>query len=151
MNVCAFLDTIAWSEGTDTPGQPSRDRGYDVLAGGGNFSDYDDHPRQLIFLPTLGVKSSAAGRYQLLERYYDVYRRLLKLQNFSPAAQDRIAVQQIREQKALPLIQAGDFVAAAEAMSFIWPSLPGAGGGQHEHSLDDLLAMYQQVGGVVTA
>ena len=67
-NVCAFLDLIAWSEGTDNGRQPTKDRGYDVVVGGGLFDSYDDHPRRLISLPALGIKSTAAGRYQILSR-----------------------------------------------------------------------------------
>ncbi|MEE6802685.1 lysozyme, partial [Escherichia coli O8:H10] len=63
----AFLDMLAWSEGTDKPGQPTRNRGYDVIVGGSLFTCYADHPRRLITLnPKL--KSTAAGRYQLLSR-----------------------------------------------------------------------------------
>ncbi|MCF3972008.1 lysozyme, partial [Pseudomonas aeruginosa] len=35
-------------------------------------------------------------------------------------------------------------------VSNIWASLPGAGYGQHEHKLADLLAMYRKAGGEVT-
>jgi len=64
----AFLDMLAWSEGTDKPGQPTRNRGYDVIVGGSLFTSYADHPRKLVTLnPKL--RSSAAGRYQLLSRY----------------------------------------------------------------------------------
>lgn len=64
-NVAAFLDMLAVSEGTDIPGQRSRDRGYDVIVGGQLFDTYRDHPRVLVSLPRYGIKSSAAGRYQL--------------------------------------------------------------------------------------
>ncbi|CAM4377987.1 Endolysin [Comamonas aquatilis] len=95
-------NVLAWGEGTDNGRQPIRDRGYDVLVGGGQFSGYADHPRQLIDLPRLKIKSTAAGRYQLLSRYFDAYKRLLGLKDFSPLSQDLIAIQQIRERRALP-------------------------------------------------
>ncbi|MFA8860110.1 hypothetical protein ACEPRN_06795, partial [Escherichia coli] len=61
----AFLDMLAWSEGTDNGRQPTRNHGYDVIVGGELFTDYSDHPRKLVTLhPKL--KSTAAGRYQLL-------------------------------------------------------------------------------------
>lgn len=146
-NLCALLDTIAFSEGTDKPGQPSKDRGYDVVVGGGLFSGYADHPRQLISLSKLGIKSTAAGRYQLLSRYYDAYKKSLSLPDFSPLSQDKIAIQQIRERKALPLIEAGRFDEAIAAIRNIWASLPGAGYGQHEHKLDTLRQVYLKAGG----
>lgn len=150
-NVCAFLDMIAFSEGTDNGRQRTNDHGYDVLVGGGLFTGYADHPRQLVALPKLGIKSTAAGRYQLLSRYYDAYKKTLGLKDFSPLSQDLIAIQQIRERKALQLIQAGQFEQAVRQVSNIWASLPGAGYGQHEHKLDNLLAAYRKAGGTVAA
>lgn len=57
----AFLDMLAWSEGTDKPGQNTKNRGYDVIVAGSLSSDYSDHPRKLVNLPKLGIKSTAAG------------------------------------------------------------------------------------------
>ena len=149
VNVVAFLDMLAWSEGTDNGKQRTRDRGYDVLVGGQLFTSYADHPRVLVDLPKLRIQSTAAGRYQLLRRYYDAYRKTLNLGDFSPLSQDLIALQQIRERRALPLIQSGKVVEAIKAVRNIWASLPGAGYGQHEQRLDDLLAVYRRAGGEV--
>lgn len=149
-NVVAFLDMLAWSEGTDNGKQATRDHGYDVIVGGQLFAGYADHPRVLVDLPKLKIQSTAAGRYQLLRRYYDAYRKTLGLKDFSPLSQDLIALQQIRERRALPLIQAGKIPEAIKAVRNIWASLPGAGYGQHEHKLADLLAMYRKAGGEVT-
>ncbi|MET0548555.1 MAG: glycoside hydrolase family 104 protein [Xanthomonas sp.] len=148
-NVLAFLDMLAWSEGTDNGKQPTADHGYDVLVGGGLFRSYADHPRVLVDLPKLGIKSTAAGRYQLLQRYYVAYSKSLGLRDFSPLSQDLIALQQIKERGALKLIQAGNIKSAIAKVSNIWASLPGAGYGQHEHSVDDLLAAYKRAGGAV--
>lgn len=149
-NVVAFLDMIAFSEGTDNGRQRTNDHGYDVLVGGSLFTGYSDHPRKLVTLnPKL--KSTAAGRYQLLSRYYDAYKKQLGLKDFSPLSQDLIAIQQIRERKALQLIQAGQFEQAVRQVRNIWASLPGAGYGQHEQKLDNLLAAYRRAGGTVAA
>ncbi|SEJ58190.1 Muramidase (phage lambda lysozyme) [Pseudomonas linyingensis] len=148
-NVLAFLDMIAWSEGTDHPRQPSNDDGYDVVVGGGLFRGYNDHPRRLISLPRLGIKSTAAGRYQLLARYWDAYRKQLDLCDFGPINQDRIALQQIRERRALGDIQSGRIDVAIAKCRNIWASLPGAGYGQHEHKLDYLTARFTAAGGVL--
>ncbi|WP_134677526.1 glycoside hydrolase family 24 protein [Ectopseudomonas khazarica] len=147
VNVLAFLDMLAWSEGTDHSRQRTRDKGYDVIVGGALFEGYADHPRKLVPLPQLGIKSTAAGRYQLLSRYYDAYKQKLGLRDFSPLSQDLIALQQIRERRAVPDIQAGRIPEAIEKCSNIWASLPGAGYGQHEHRLDDLIAHYLAAGG----
>ena len=146
-NIRAFLDMIAWSEGTTKV--KGSDNGYNVLVGGKLFTGYADHPRVVVDLPRLGIKSSAAGRYQLLARYFDVYKKQLGLKDFSPAAQDAIAIQQIRERKALPDIEAGRFADAVAKCRNIWASLPGAGYGQHEHKIADLEAAYRKAGGVV--
>ena len=57
----AFLDMLAWSEGTDN-GRQARNHGYDVIVGGELFTDYSDHPRKLVALnPKLNP--TGAGRY----------------------------------------------------------------------------------------
>ena len=43
----AFLDMLAWSEGTDNGRQKTRNHGYDVIVGGELFTDYSD-PRKLV-------------------------------------------------------------------------------------------------------
>lgn len=91
-NVTAFLDMLAWAEGTDKGRQPTRDRGYDVIVGGQLFRGYTDHPRVLVDLPKLRIQSTAAGRYQLLRRYFDAYRKTLGLRDLSPLSQDLIKV-----------------------------------------------------------
>lgn len=150
-NLAAFLDMIAWSEGTDNGRQKTADRGYDVIVGGGNFVGYADHPRVMVELPALGIKSSAAGRYQLLGRYWDAYRRTLGLTQFDPASQDRVAIQQIKECKAIAQIERGDFEGAVQSCRRIWASLPGAGYSQHEHHILKLLAAYEAAGGKLVA
>lgn len=138
----AFLRTIAFSEGTDKPGQPTRNNGYDVIVGGGLFTSYADHPRTLVDLPKLGIKSTAAGRYQILARYYDHYKAQLKLKDFSPKSQDAIAWQLIGECKAQGDVLAGNFEVAIAKCKSRWASLPGAGYGQHENKMSDLRKVY---------
>ena len=70
----AFLDMLAWSEGTDNGRQKTRNHGYDVIVSGELFTQLLDHPRKLVTLnPKL--KSTGAGRYQLLSRWWDAYRK----------------------------------------------------------------------------
>lgn len=138
----AFLKTIAYSEGTDKPGQFTRNKGYDVIVGGAVFVGYQDHPRVLVPLPKLGIKSTAAGRYQILERYYDHYKVQLKLKDFGPEAQDAIAWQMIGECKAQGDVLAGNFESAVTKCKSRWASLPGAGYNQHEHKMETLRKVY---------
>lgn len=150
-NIGAFLDMIAWSEGTSRI--PTSDDGYNVLVGSTPnlphlFDGYEDHPRKIIKIsPTLS--SSAAGRYQLLSRYFDAYKAELKLNDFSPEAQDKIALQQIKECKAYFSVQEGKFVIAVALCARIWASLPGATYGQHTNKISDLQTHFVQCGGTV--
>ena len=148
-NRAAFLDMLAWSEGTSTI--PGSDDGYNVLCGATPshpllFESYADHPRIL----NTELDSTAAGRYQLLARYFDAYKQLLNLSDFSPASQDAIALQQIKERRALVDVDAGDVKLAILKCSTIWASLPGAPYGQRQNQLSDLCAEYLKAGGATS-
>jgi muramidase (phage lysozyme) len=141
-NMQAFLSTIAYSEGTDSGRQKTASHGYDVVVGGSLFADYSDHPRKLVYLKSLGISSTAAGRYQVLARYYDHYKVQLRLPDFSPDSQDRIAIQLIRECGAIADIEAGRIESALRKCRSRWASLPGAGYQQHEYTMEHLLDVY---------
>ncbi|MGZ5009200.1 MAG: glycoside hydrolase family 24 protein [Methylobacter sp.] len=152
-NIDSFLTMIAISELGDELLAVS-ENGYNVIVGSTAkkpvlFSCYKDHPRVTIDLPKLGIKSSAAGRYQILAKYFDAYKKQLGLPDFSPLSQDRIAIQMIRECKALSDIESGRIPSAIEKCRSRWASLPGAGYGQKENKLSDLLASYKSAGGVL--
>ncbi|SDS22166.1 Muramidase (phage lambda lysozyme) [Halopseudomonas xinjiangensis] len=141
INVVAFLDMLAWSEGTSTI--LASDDGYNVIVGGELFDDYSDHPRKLVPLPNLGIKSTAAGRYQFLSRTWDAIVRNYGFRGrFIPEAQDLAAIKLLQECGALPLIREGSIVEAIRQAAPIWASLPGAGYGQREHKLARLLGIY---------
>lgn len=141
-NVLAFLDMLAWSEGTSTI--KASDDGYNVIVGGKLFSDYSAHPRVLVDLPRYRIKSSAAGRYQFLAGTWDAIVKNYGFRGrFIPEAQDLAAIKLLTECKALPHIQAGRIEQAIAAAAPIWASLPGAGYGQREHALAKLLGIYE--------
>ena len=144
-NVKAFLDTIAYSEGTAGHG----DDGYNVLVGGSLFQGYADHPRKLITLNKAGLKSAAAGRYQILARTWDALKTKLKLPDFGHASQDMAATELIRECGALDDAQAGRFDEAVAKCAHIWASFPGAGYGQRENELTKLRGAFARAGGVL--
>ena len=128
----AFLDMLAWFEGIDNGRQKTRNHGYDVIVGGELFTDYSDHPRKLVTLnPKL--KSTAPDATTASSRWWDAHRKQLGLKDFSPKSQDAVALQQIKERGALPMIDRGDIRQAIDRCSNIWASLPGAGYGQPEH------------------
>jgi len=141
LNVLAFLDMLAWSEGTSTI--QTSDDGYNVIVGGRLFSDYSDHPRVFVSLPRYGITSSAAGRYQFLARTWDAIVRNYGFRGrFIPEAQDLAAIKLLMECGAYRLIQKGHIADAVAKAAPIWASLPGAGYGQREHKLAQLLEIY---------
>ena len=123
----AFLDMLAVSEIGPALLAVS-DNGYNVIVGSTPakpdlFASYATHPNKLVMIRP-GLASTAAGRYQLLARYFFIYQRQLDLPDFSPDSQDAIALQQIRERGALPLIDMGNFALAVARCSNIWRGGP---------------------------
>lgn len=143
-NMQAFLDMISHAEGTDRFGDQD---GYNVIVGGDLFDSYADHPNVRVWLPAYNIHSTAAGRYQILHRYWLHYKKQLGLPDFSPESQDRYAIQQIRERRAYDDVIAGRIPEAIEKCRNIWASLPGAGYGQREVPVQKLVAYYRQKGG----
>ncbi|MDR3957879.1 MAG: lysozyme, partial [Escherichia sp.] len=43
----AFLDMVAWSEGTDNGRQPTRNHGSDFMVGGELAIEFSYHPRKI--------------------------------------------------------------------------------------------------------
>lgn len=138
-NVRAFLDMIAYAEGT------AGANGYRTLFGGQLFDSYADHPR--VFVPFRNTTSSAAGRYQFLARTWDTLARRLSLPDFSPDNQDAAAIELIRERGALNDVRAGRVDQAVSKVRKIWASLPGAGYNQPERNINALVAAYTRAGG----
>jgi muramidase (phage lysozyme) len=150
----AFLDMIAFSEGTVKPKhKTTKNDGYDVIVTGNGveeiFTDYTEHP--FVHRKPKQVKgdlySTASGRYQFMRKDWEHYRDALGLPDFSPESQDKWALQLIRERGALPLIDQGNFDLAVKRVSNLWASLPGAGYNQPEHSIDKLRTAYLAAGG----
>jgi muramidase (phage lysozyme) len=149
-SIVRFLDLLAFSESTCTS-LLTKNHGYDVIVSGIDgpevFTDYRDHPfargrlaKTVRRVPLL--TSSASGRYQLLVRYWRVYRQQLHLPDFSPLSQDLVAIQQIRERRAILPLLADDVQTAIGLCSNIWASLPGNSYGQGGHTMGTLLAKY---------
>mgnify|MGYP003134312808 CR=1 FL=1 len=139
----SFLDLIAWSEGTSTI--RASDDGYNVIVGGGLFHDYSDHPRKLVDIPRYGIKSTAAGRYQILERYWDHYAKQLNLKDFTPRNQDKYAMNMFREVGCVKDIEDGRIEKAIVKCSSRWASFPGAGYGQREVEMKKMLDKFDDL------
>ena len=144
----AFLDMLAWSEGTDNGRQKTRNHGYDVIVGGELFTDYSDYPRKLV-TPNPKLK---INRRRTLPASFPLVGCLPQAawpERLLPKSQDAVALQQIKERGALPMIDRKDIRQAIDRCSNIWASLPGAGYGQFEHKADSLIAKFKEAGGTV--
>ena len=141
----AFLDMLGGRRELTTDGK-TRNHGYDVIKSKELFTDYSEYPRKLVTLnPKL--KSTGAGRYQLLSCWWDAYRKQLGLKDFSPKSQDAVALQQIKERGALPMIDRADIRRGnrplQQYLGFTagrWLRLP-------EHKADSLIAKSKEAGG----
>lgn len=146
-NLSAFLDMVAYSE-IGAALLALSDDGYNVLVGSTPhkpllFHDYSQHPQ----IHNAAMNSDAAGRYQCMGRYWSHYKLQLRLPDFGPQAQDRWAVQLIKECHALDDVLTGHLAKAVAKCSSRWASFPGAGYNQPEHRLDTLEAAYDRAGG----
>jgi len=147
-NERAFLDMIAFSEGTNGP------YGYATAFGGGCLDSLADHPRTYAtFTNSRGetLRTSAAGRYQFLVKTWDALAKKLDLPDFGPASQDAAALELIRERGALADVRAGRTAQAIAKCAPVWASLPGAGYAQREHKLSTLIAQFAAAGGITSA
>lgn len=129
----AFFATIAHAEGT-------RDR-YNLTFGFRTFSSYADHPRMVIC--SGGLCSSAAGRYQILDKTWDGIRR--GLSDFSPRNQDEAARRLIRNRGVRDItarMDYGTFTANIYKLNREWASLPGSPYGQPTKSMSELWNLY---------
>lgn len=142
-NLKAFLLMIQYSEGTIGM------NAYRMLYGGQLFGDMRWHPN--IAITKSGITSTAAGAYQILYRTWMSVQQTLPLSDFSPASQDRAAVELIRRRGALEDVLAGRFATAVYKCRKEWASLPGAGYGQGERSYASLESMYRKAGGYLMA
>jgi muramidase (phage lysozyme) len=154
-NLHAFLDMVGKSEGTSNS-PITRDHGYDIIVTGidgkfERFTDYSAHPfengRKSKQINSNGLYSTASGKYQILYKFWPYYKRILKLKDFSPESQDKVAVQLIKECGALGDIEEGKLERAITKCSRIWASLPGNQYGQRTHKFEKLLAFYEESGG----
>ena len=143
----AFLDMLAWSEGIDNGTSENQKIMVMTSLQAESYLLITRSPSQTCHAKP-ETQITGAGRYQLLSRWWDAYRKQLGLKDFSPKSQDAVALQQIKERGALPMIDRGDIRQATTVAGNILP-LPGAGYGQFEHKADSLIAKFKEAGGTV--
>jgi muramidase (phage lysozyme) len=142
-NVAAILDAIAACEGTDGPA------GYRTRFGGSTFESFADHPGGTITATSRGreITSSAAGRYQFLERTWRTIALQYDLPSFEPVWQNVAAVALIAGRGALADVRAGRLEAAVAKLNPEWASLPGAPYNQPTKHIDFVRNAYMRAGG----
>lgn len=137
-NMNAFLDTIAYAEGTGSS--------YNVAYTHATFSSFADHPRK-IYCNSYGLCSDASGRYQFLSTTWDGVADALKLKDFTPLNQDLGAEQLIKWRNAHGLVERmttySEFQNALYRCAKEWASLPGSPYGQPTKSASVLWDVYQ--------
>nr|WP_294930322.1 PAAR-like protein [uncultured Flavobacterium sp.] len=142
--VRAFMRMLRVGEGTEN------EIGYETIVGGSTFKDhgknFDNHPNVYI----KKHDSRAAGAYQItMNNWNDVafvdWRKEHGLNDFKPESQDKYCVYLIKEKKkALGLIKKNNIKEAIDKCRTEWASLPGAGYGQREEDIDNILKKYKQ-------
>lgn len=142
-NMAAFLYVIGYSELGSMVDFESQ--GYDIIVGSTpskpiRMKSYDKHPDVYV----KAHNSTAAGRYQILNKYAVAYKKTLNLPDFGPESQDRIAIQLIKECKALDDVEQGRIESAIVKCKSRWASFPGSGYGQNENKLSDLVSKFKE-------
>jgi muramidase (phage lysozyme) len=139
-HVNAFLDTIAWAEGTAGP------HAYRMQFTGTRFSSFQDHPREIKCGWSYGSRlcSDAAGKYQFLSTTWDRMAKKIGAEDFSPANQDRAAIALLDEYGVLEDIEAGSFAYSAIQVIPVWPSFQDVGHGDRSRAIAKLNQVYQQ-------
>jgi muramidase (phage lysozyme) len=138
-NVTAMLDLVAWAEGTDA--------NYNMIYTGAKFADYSKHPDRVMC--SAGLCSAAAGRYQFMPQTWATVKAKLNLPDFSPASQDKAAIQLMKDAGCYGAAVRGDVADFADRCWSQWASFHGSNGAkldkrQRSHPIDQLKAKYQE-------
>jgi len=157
-NVRAFLATIAAAEGTDPNRygiEPYRVcYGYrhtirDLAEHPAVSGEWAGEPLDALGPRYAGLRSTAAGKFQIIRPTWLRVKRALGLPDFGPASQDAAAVYLIRQRGALDAIERGDFAGALALCAAEWASLPGSTAGQPTRKLDQLAQVFTANGGAI--
>jgi len=144
-NLKAFLMVIRYAEGTDSSD------GYQIQYTGTRFYDFADHPRiaRCGNIRGKSVCSTAAGAYQFLETTWDEVAYAVGATDFSPASQDRGAMELIYRAGAMSDVESGNIPKAIAKLANVWASFPrwnGDANGSYSQSvvsMDELLQVFR--------
>ena len=145
----AFLDMLAWSEGTDNGRQKTRNHGYDVIVGQ-SYLLITRSPSQ-----TCHAKpKTQINRRRTLPASFPLVVGCLPQaawpERLLSESQDAVALQQIKGRGALPMIDRGDIRQAIDRCSNIWASCCRAlVMVSSSIKADSLIAKFKEAGGTV--
>lgn len=138
----AMLDAIAFAEGT----AKYPNNGYNTHFAGSQFSDFSRHPDKVI--RSGRYASAAAGRYQFMPGTFNRLAKKLGLRDFSPASQDKAAIELARELGITQefLLREGMSFKTSAALGRQWASFPGKSIGldQPTKGLSGIQNVYRQ-------
>ena len=140
----AFLDMLAWSEGTDNGRQKTRNHGYDVIVGGELFTDTSDHPRKLVAKPKtqINARRTLPASFPLV----DVTASSLAWKTSLRKVRTLWHCSRLRS-VALYLWLIVVISVRQSTVAAISGPLPGAGYGQFEHKAGQPDYKFKEVGG----
>jgi muramidase (phage lysozyme) len=120
LNIKAFLKLIRYAEHK----REDDDVYFYIL--GGKLKSYDTSSHPILKLNARGKCTDIAGAYHHnLKTWEDAYGKGI-VSDFSPAAQDRLAINKMIAKNALKYVEIGDVENAINLTCTIWTALPGA-------------------------
>ena len=142
----AFLDMLAWSEGTDNGRQKNQKSWLWRHCRRRAITDYSDHSSQTYYAkPKTQINRRRTPPASFL--LVDVTAQL-GLKDFSPKVRTLWHCSRLRS-GALPGDWSWWYPSGNRPLRNIWASLPGAGYGQFEHKADSPIAKFKEAGGIV--
>ena len=142
----AFLDMLAWSEGIDNGTPETRNHGYDVIVGGELFTGLLRSPSQTCHAKPKTQINRHAGRYQLLSRWWDAYRKQLGLKDFSPKVRTLWHCSRLRSVALYLWLIVVISVRQSTVAAISGLHCRARRYGQFEHKADSLIAKIQRSG-----
>ena len=141
LNTRAFLTMLRKSEGT------LGEKGYKTQFGGGQFSNFKDHPNEIIKRGK--YSSSAAGAYQILSKTWNSktavkIKNTLGISDFSPESQDKFGLWLIDNRGALNNVISGDVEGSIRKTNKEWASLPESPYGQPTQTMEGAKAEFKK-------
>ena len=133
LNARAFLTMLRKGEGT------LGEKGYKTQFGGSQFSNFKDHPNEVIKRGK--YSSSAAGAYQILSKTWSSkaagrIKIRLGISDFSPESQDKFGLWLIDNRGALNNVISGDVEGSIRKTNKEWASLPESPYGQPTQTME---------------